>query len=127
MSFFNPDTGSILFFSDMAESSAYASNNMEWSPDGNYIIFSGNLGDGKGIYRMGVTDGSQPFLIFPDPSPNTIAPLFPHFYANGSRIVWSGQEDGDTSFSLWTIDLNGDDLQRLTSLSDDQEIRDVLH
>lgn len=93
---------------------------IDWSPDGTNIIFSWDasrqtvpMGD-SGIYRIHPTAGGGPELIFEDPSPGTLPPMNPTYYDGGTRIGWSGQDYGDTTMEVWSIDANGADERRLT-------------
>lgn len=95
-------------------------NGIDWSPDGSDIIYSWKAasetevpGEG-GIYRIHPTAGGGPQLIFPDPSPDSLAPQHPTYYAGGTRIAWSGQEYGQTTMEVWSIDANGADVRQLT-------------
>lgn len=124
LSIYNPDSGTTQDFSTLPVA---AYNNMDYAPDGNDIIFSGNIGKVRGIYRIELTGGSQPILLFTDPSPETVAPLYPHYYADGTRIVWGGQENGTTSSNLWTIDSNGKDMQQLTNVPQTIFLQGVLY
>ncbi len=93
---------------------------VDWSPDGSDIIFSWNASSQtepageSGIYRIHPTAGGGPQLIFPDPSPTSSPPRSPTYYAGGTRIGWSGQDYGDTTSEVWSIDANGADVKRLT-------------
>lgn len=73
-----------------------------------------------------MTDGSQPLLLFLDISPQSLPPLQPHYYANGSRIAWSGQENGQGNVNIWSIDANGNDLQQITDTTGNDSMMDVL-
>lgn len=93
---------------------------IDWSPDGRDIIFSWGaakqtepLGE-SGIYRIHPTAGGGPQLIFADPSPDSLPPMNPTYYAGGTRIAWSGQEYEYHSMEVWSIDANGADVKRLT-------------
>src|SRR5690606_13964772 len=102
-------------------------SSMDWSPNGEDIIFSGsNIESGKGIFRLSLVDGIGPQLIFTDLSPQSMAPINPHYYANGTRIAWSGQENGQNNFNIWSIDVNGNDLQQITSTSGNDTVKGVL-
>ncbi len=95
-------------------------NGIDWSPDGGDIIFSWEADNQSepartgGIYRIHPTAGGGPQLIFTDPSPQSLAPMNTTYYAGGTRIAWSGQEYGDSTAEVWSIDANGADVQRLT-------------
>ncbi|MGC6431629.1 MAG: TolB family protein [Jejuia sp.] len=102
LSFLNPETGSIQDFTTLPLGGY---RDMDYAPDGGDIIFSGNAGEGQGIYRINLTDGSQPFMLFPNPVTNRVGPSVPHYYANGTRIVYQRLS------KLWTMDANGNDVQ----------------
>lgn len=104
---------------------AYLGDNLpswgiDWAPDGSDIIFSWaaarqSVPAGEsGIYRIHPTAGGAPELIFVDPSPESLVPHHTTYYAGGTRIAWSGQEYGDTTSEVWSIDANGADVKRLT-------------
>lgn len=125
ISFLQPETGLIRDFVTLPEA-AY-NYGLDWSPDGKDIIYSAQNSQERGIYRIDVTDGFQPFLIFDDPSPITQPPLYPHYYAGGTRIVWGGQENDQTSIDLWSIGANGKDMQQMTNRSGSENMQGVLH
>ncbi len=102
LSFLNPETGSIQDFTTLPLGGY---RDIDYAPDGGDIIFSGNTGEGQGIYRLNLTDGSQPLMLFPNPDPNRVGPSVPHYYANGTRIVYQHLS------KLWTMDANGNDIQ----------------
>jgi len=93
--------------------------NFDWSPDSKDIIFYFNEytnNDGpliEGIYRVYLNGGGGASLIYDygiTGSSRKIA-----YYANGTRIAFEGHPAGDdTQYDIWSIDANGDDLQRLT-------------
>ncbi len=88
---------------------------IDWSPDSEDLIFlwdiPGGTGDGAtdGIYRVNRTGGS-PFLIFAEPDGGDR--IF--YYNNGARIAFHGHPAGDTQYDIWSIDANGNDLQRIS-------------
>jgi len=91
---------------------------MDWSPDSKDIIFHWNMPGGSsetrtdGIYRVNRVGGGAPFLIYPEPDVDNTT-LF--YYAKGTRIAFFGHPTGDdTQYDIWSIDANGNDLQRLT-------------
>ena len=128
LSILNPANG---FFSNFTTLNTNSISSLDWSPDGENIIFSATVGESveeaeSGIFRINLTDGSQPILLFEDLSPQSLPPLRPHYYANGTRIVWSGQENGQNNMNLWSIDANGNDLQQITDTSGSDAIMGVL-
>lgn len=118
LSFLDPTTGNIRDFVTLPLAQY---RTIDVSPDGEDIIFTGNTGQGGGIYRMGLTDGSQPHLLLPRPDPNRSMPNYPHYYADGSRIVY--QYDGN----LWTMDANGNDVQPFLEVSQRIYLQGVLY
>ncbi len=104
LSFLNPETGSIQDFTTLP-TGGY--RDIDYAPDGGDIIFSGNTGEGQGIYRLNLTDGSMPLMLLPKPDPNLVGPSVPHYYENGNRIVYQYLS------KLWTMDANGNDIQLL--------------
>lgn len=94
---------------------------IDWSPDGKDIIFSWRAASQadstreSGIYRIHPTAGGGPQLIFADPSEHNAPPSRPTYYAGGTRIAWSGQEYGQTTIEVWSIDANGGNVQQLTT------------
>ncbi|MEZ4802323.1 MAG: hypothetical protein R2797_06085 [Gelidibacter sp.] len=125
LSTLNPQSGLIT---DLMTLSVSPSNyGMDWSPNGEDIIFSASGGTtGRGIYRVNIVDGLSPQKIFDDPSPQSLPPLHPHFYANGTRIAWDGQENGQNNSNIWSIDANGADLQQLTNTSGNETLEGIL-
>lgn len=111
LAFLQPESGLITDFYTFPD--GIATTSLDWSPDGGDIIFSAPLPAAIGIYRINLTSGSQPLLIFEDPSPNTVQPLGPTYYNGGDRIAWAGSENGQSGSSLWSIDANGNDMQLL--------------
>ena len=111
LAFLQPESGLITDFYTFPD--GISTSSLDWSPDGGDIIFSAPLPSATGIYRVNVTSGSQPLLVFEDPSPNTVLPLGPTYYNGGDRIAWAGSENGQSASSLWSIDANGEDMQLL--------------
>ncbi|MEY8847229.1 TolB family protein [Psychroserpens sp. XS_ASV72] len=111
LAFLQPESGLITDFYTFPD--GVGTTSLDWSPDGGDIIFSANYPTAIGIYRINVTSGSQPLLVFEDPSPNTVQPLGPTYYNGGNRIAWAGSENGQSGSSLWSIDANGNDMQLL--------------
>ncbi|MCK7591410.1 hypothetical protein M0G43_12560 [Subsaxibacter sp. CAU 1640] len=124
LSILNPANGFISDFTTLPIASY--NEGLDWSPDGEDIIFSASSEEERGIYRINLTDGSQPLLLFLDISPQSLPPLQPHYYANGSRIAWSGQENGQGNVNIWSIDANGNDLQQITDTTGNDSMMDVL-
>lgn len=94
---------------------------IDWSPDGKDIIFSWRAAhqtgstQASGIFRIHPTAGGGPQLIFADPSEQNSPPSRPAYYAGGTRIAWSGQEYGQSTIEVWSIDANGGDVRQLTT------------
>ncbi len=126
LSILNPLSG--LITDVLRFSVAIPNSGIDWSPNGEDIIFSGGSVAlaGRGIFRVNLVDGVGEKLIFSDPSPQSLPPFFPHYYAGGTRIAWSGQENGQNNSNIWTIDANGNDLQQLTSDSANETVKGVL-
>ncbi|HKK38224.1 MAG TPA: hypothetical protein VJ949_02275 [Cryomorphaceae bacterium] len=124
LSFLQPETGVGEDFMLMPQGGYL---NMDLSPSGEDIIFSATYDGVRGIYRLNLTTGSQPELVFLDLSPDTNPPYRPIYYAGGSRIVWEGQENGQNNGNLWTIGADGNDLQQMTDLSGNEYLIGVLH
>lgn len=125
LSFLQPETGLISDFTTLPP--AQYDYGMDWSPDGKDIIFSAHIGDEQGIYRIKLTDGSQPLLVFRHLTENSLPPNYPFYYAGGSRIVWGGQENGQNNINLWSVDANGNDLQQFTNSSGTEFLQGVLY
>jgi len=118
----NPDDGTTQDFTTIPT----RPRSMDFAPDGGDIIFAGNTGMGQGIYRLELTSGSQPLLLFPNPTPGFTPPRQPHYYDNGNRIVYHGSDGMTNSGNLWTIDANGNDRQLLLSFGQPVFLLDVL-
>ena len=54
--------------------------------------------------------GGSAFLIFAEPDGGDR--LF--YYNKGTRIAFYGYPAGDTQYNIWSIDANGNDLQRIS-------------
>ncbi len=126
LSFLQPESGLIRDFATLPP--GRYDYGLDWSPDGKDIIYSATTADaGRGIFRINLTDGSQPLLVFEDPSPNSLPPGQPHYYANGTRIVWSGQENGQNNINFWSIDANGNDMQLFFEATGVKYLQGVLY
>lgn len=124
LSFLQPSSGLITDFTTLPD----AGYSMDWSPDGSNIIYRTDTDQGNGIFRINITDGSQPLLVFADQTENTVGPTSPYYYEGGSRIVFVDQDMGQQSLNLWTIDANGNDLQPLLETpSGDLFLVGILH
>ena len=119
LSLVQPESGLIRDFTTLSQGGGYT-RGLDWSPDGGDIIFAVRAGE-QGIYRIKLTDGSQPLLLF-----RTLA-NHAHYYAGGSRIVWGGQENGQNDINLWSIDANGNDMRQLTDIGGTEFMQGVLH
>ncbi|XCF07706.1 hypothetical protein ABI125_07545 [Tamlana crocina] len=111
LAFLQPESGLITDFYTFPD--GLSTYSLDWSPDGGDIIFTAYFNSTPGIYRINVTSGSQPLLVFEDPSPNTLPPGYPTYYNGGNRIAYAGSENGQSGSSLWSIDANGEDFQLL--------------
>lgn len=127
LSFLQPESGLIRDFTKLPQ--ARYDYGLDWSPDGGDIIFSSRIDGEQGIYRIKLTDGSQPLLVFRHLRENSVPPYYPHYYAGGSRIVWMGQsqENGQNNVILWSVDANGNDLQQITDSPFAESMQGVLH
>ena len=125
LSFVDPETGVIRDF--LALTGGVSNQGLDWSPDGGHIIFSGGGDQGVGIYRLELTDGSQPLRIFPQTSEVIDSPHNPRYYADGDRIVFGHSGNGATTVDLWTIDANGGDPQLLLDYAGNIYLMGVLH
>lgn len=116
--------GPVRILTDLGERDT---NGIDWSPDGNTILFSWRGPPetmNRGIYALNPVGGS-PLLVFADPSPESLPPQNPKYYANGTRIVWAGQEYDQDNIELWSIDANGGDVQQLSDSPSAELITDV--
>lgn len=96
-------------------------NGITFAPDGDHVLFSwpadkNEMGE-RGLYRIHPTAGSGPEFLFADPSPGSAVPQNPRFYAGGTRIMWVEQFPGESHADIVSIDVNGEDLQRMGELS----------
>lgn len=123
-SFLQPASGLITYTTD---ESTFPHDGMDWSPDGEDIIFAGASEEsGRGLYRIDVAEGSKAMLLYPYTDPNTVqdSPYF--YYAGGSRIAFRGT-DGPNVRTLWSIDANGNDLQKIPDTNRVAFFMGVLH
>lgn len=124
LSFLQPLSGGIRDFVTLPQ--GRYDFGLDWSPDGKDIIFSSTGQPQRGIFRINVSDGSQPLLVFADPSPSSNPPMNPTYYAGGTRIAWGGQENGQNNINIWSIDANGNDMRQLTNLPGNELLQGVL-
>lgn len=116
LAFLQPESGLITDFYTFPD--GYYATTLDWSPDGGDIIFPATFPTGVGIYRINLTSGSQPLLVYQNTSlPFDVFPGSPTYYNNGNRIAWTGPAllngTGQSGRSMFSIDANGEDLQLL--------------
>lgn len=113
LSIVQPETGLTTDFTTLP--SGRYDYGMDWSPDGGDIIFSAATEIGRGIFRINLTDGSQPLLVLEDPDPNTLPFNYCYYYDNGNRIVF-GFNSGNNNFNMHSTDANGNDFQLIVDI-----------
>ncbi len=113
LSIVQPEGGLITDFTTLP--SGRYDYGMDWSPDGGDIIFCATTEIGRGIFRINLTDGSQPLMVLEDPDPNTLPYNYCHYYDGGSRIVF-GFNGGNNNFNLYSTDANGNDFQLIVDI-----------
>ncbi|MHA7130515.1 TolB family protein [Algoriphagus namhaensis] len=126
--FMQSETG-LVTYSTANVPSRNVARGMDWSPDGEDIIFAaGTEADGPGLFRIEVAEGSKALMLFPHNDPNRTQsnPFF--YYAGGSRIAFRPLGAGPPNTSaLWSIDANGGDLQPIPELFGVGFFMGVLH
>ena len=98
---------------------------MDWSPDGGDIIFCATTEIGRGIFRINLTDGSQPLLVLPDPTPDTLPYNYCYYYNGGSRILFGDYNDSN-NLNLYSVDANGNDYQLVVDIPGPTFLQGVL-
>jgi len=115
--FLNPETGNLETSISLPPTNT-AANGLDWSPDGQELIFSLATADsGLGLYSFDVQEGSQLVKVLDWFQ----APLYPHFNSDGSRIFWGGKlqsEQDQNKINILSVNRNGEDLQKVTDYND---------
>ncbi|MBV7267981.1 TolB family protein [Winogradskyella luteola] len=111
LAFLQPESGLVTDFTTFPQ--GFGNSNLDWSPDAGDIIFWAQFNDTPGIYRINLTSGSQPLLIYQNEA-NSDFSFSPTYYNGGDRIAWVGpSQNGQTGNSLFSTNANGEDLQTL--------------
>jgi hypothetical protein len=113
LSIVQPQTGLITDFTTLP--SGRYDYGMDYHPNGGDIIFCATTAIGRGIFRINLTDGSQPLLVLEDPDPNTLPYNYCYYYDNGERIVF-GFNSGNNNFNMYSTDANGNDFQLIVDI-----------
>lgn len=108
----NPDGSDVRRLTHFAPE--HSAGNENWSPDGSLIVFERTNGGHQHKVWLMEADGSDQHLLFPDP---WFEDHTPSFSPDGSRVLFSRcQPEGrDHRCALTTINLDGTDMQTLTT------------
>ena len=80
--------------------------NVEWSPDGQWLVFERE----NRLYRV-ARDGGEPLLL----APTGVQPL-PRFSRDGQSIYYHGITGPREQHDFWKLSLNDDKVSRVTTL-----------
>jgi Tol biopolymer transport system component len=83
--------------------------NPAWSPDGKRITYYAERGDRKDQVWVMNADGSEAKLLTGGVGHN----IFPAFSSDGSRVLFATQREGDDWFKIYSLKIDGTDLQKL--------------
>lgn len=95
-----------------------------WSPDGSQIVFQVREIGGTSLYVMNADGGNRRLLVA---GGGRVAHETPAWSPDGKRIAFASnlhqaQQGGNTveaaEFEIYTVDVNGSDMQRVTYVSD---------
>ncbi len=84
-----------------------------WSPDGKLIAFDSTETGREGIWVMDAADGGNKRLVTRMPEGHT-QDYAPRFSPDGTHLVFEREADPDLEPALWTVELDGSDLRRIT-------------
>lgn len=123
LSILQPETGYITDLTTLPQ--GRYDYGMDWSPDGGDIIYCASTVEGRGIFRINLTDGSQPYLLLPYTDDNTVPFNYPHYYEGGSRIIF-GNNNENNVLTLYSVDENGNDLQQVGEFTGHTFLQGIL-
>jgi Tol biopolymer transport system component len=84
-----------------------------YSPDGTLIAYDSTETGKEGIWVMDAEDGAHKRLVTPMPA-SLIQDYSPRFSPDGTRLVFAREVDSESEAALWTVNLDGTDLRRIT-------------
>jgi Tol biopolymer transport system component len=90
----------------------------DWSPDGRRIVFQHQVPDACTNVAIMNADGSG-LVEFPNPA---VCEDDPSFTPDGSRIVFHRFDPASNDDAFWSMDLNGNDRQRIGLCCDDPNV-----